>query len=116
MAHFAELGVDDRVLRVIVVANDKNLDADGNENELFGAKFCRDLLGGTWRQTSYNNSFRKRFAGIDYTYDSERDAFIPPKPLVRGYSMNLLWIGPLQLLIQPMVTIIFGMSPILRGN
>ena len=49
MAHFAELGVDDRVLRVIVVANDKNLDADGNENELFGAKFCRDLsaeLGG----------------------------------------------------------------------
>ena len=68
MAHFAELGVDDRVLRVIVVANDKNLDADGNENELFGAKFCRDLLGGTWRQTSYNNSFR------------ERDAFIPPKP------------------------------------
>ena len=49
MAHFAELGVDDRVLRVIVVANDKNLDADGNENELFGAKFCRNLLGGTWR-------------------------------------------------------------------
>ena len=67
MAHFAELGVDNTVLRVIVVANKENLDADGNENELFGAKFCRDLLGGTWKQTSYNNSFRKRFAGVNYT-------------------------------------------------
>ncbi len=80
MAHFAELGIDNRVLRVIVVANENNLDADGNENEVFGAKFCRDLLGGTWKQTSYNNSFRKRFAGLNFTYDSEKDAFIPPKP------------------------------------
>ena len=96
MAHFAELGVDNRVLRVIVVANEKNLDADGNENEVFGAKFCRDLLGGTWKQTSYNNSFRKRFAGLNFTYDSEKDAFIPPQPF-NSWTLNgstLEWDAP----------------------
>ena len=80
MAHFAELGENNKVLRVIVVTDEENLDADGNENEVFGAKFCRELLGGTWKQTSYNNSFRKRFTGVNFTYDSEKNAFIPPKP------------------------------------
>jgi len=47
MAHFAEIGEDNKVLRVIVVANEENLDGEGNENEVFGAKFCRELLGGT---------------------------------------------------------------------
>ena len=96
MAHFAELGVDNRVLRVIVVANEKNLDADDNENEVFGAKFCRDLLGGTWKQTSYNNSFRKRFAGLNFTYDSVKDAFISPQPF-NSWTLNettLDWDAP----------------------
>jgi len=96
MAHFAEIGENDRVLRVIVVANEENLDGEGNENEVFGAKFCRELLGGTWKQTSYNNSFRKRFAGLNFTYDSEKDAFIPPKPF-NSWALNestLNWGAP----------------------
>ena len=87
MAHFAEIGENDKVLRVIVVANEENVDGEGNENEVFGAKFCRELLGGTWKQTSYNNSFRKRFAGLNFTYDSEKDAFIPPKPF-NSWALN----------------------------
>jgi hypothetical protein len=80
MAHFAELGEDNVVLRVIVVSNDDCKDAEGNESEAVGAEFCRNLLGGTWKQTSYNNSIRKRYAGTGFTYNSALDAFIPPKP------------------------------------
>ena len=80
MAHFAELGENNVVLRVIVVDNKDTSDADGNEVEAIGAEFCRNLLGGTWKQTSYNANFRKNYAGIGFTYDSDRDAFIAPKP------------------------------------
>ena len=79
MAHFAEIGLNNVVLRVIVVANEELLD-NGQESEAKGAEFCRNLLGGTWVQTSYNGSFRKNFAGIGFTYDQNRDVFIPPKP------------------------------------
>ena len=79
MAHFAEIGLNNTVLRVIVVHNNDCL-LDGVETESVGAEFCRNLLGGTWMQTSYNGSIRKNYAGAGYTYDSERDAFIPPKP------------------------------------
>ena len=72
MAHFAEIDSNNTVLRVLVVANDL---------EHRGADFlANDLgLGGTWIQTSYNNNIRKNYAGIGYTYDSTRDAFIAPK-------------------------------------
>lgn len=80
MAHFAELGENNVVLRVIVVANSDTADENGNEVEEIGATFCRNLLGGTWKQTSYNGNFRKNYAGIGYTFDSGRNAFIPPKP------------------------------------
>jgi hypothetical protein len=80
MAHFAEIGINNKVLQVIVVSNDVLLDENNIEQESKGSIFCRELLGGTWVQTSYNNSFRKNFAGFGYTYDSTRDAFIPPKP------------------------------------
>jgi len=80
MAHFAELGLNNTVLRVIVVHNNDCLDSNGQESEAVGAEFCRNLLGGTWVQTSYNASIRKNYAGIDFTYDATRDAFIPPKP------------------------------------
>jgi hypothetical protein len=80
MAHFAEIGLDNSVLRVIVVNNAELLDGDGVEQESLGADFCRDLFGGTWVQTSYNGNIRKNFAGQGFTYDSTRDAFIPPKP------------------------------------
>jgi len=80
MAHFAEIGLNNVVLRVIVVANEELLDENGQESEAKGAEFCRNLLGGTWVQTSDNANFPKNFAGIGYTYDSGRNAFISPKP------------------------------------
>jgi hypothetical protein len=80
MAHFAEIGLNNKVLRVIVVHNNELLDVTGEEQESKGAEFCRNLLGGTWLQTSYNSNFRKNFAGIGFTYDSARDAFISPQP------------------------------------
>ena len=80
MAHFAEIGLNNTVTRVIVVSNDDCKDQFGNESETIGAKFCHDLFGGVWLQTSYNGTIRKNYAGIGYTYDSTRDAFIPPKP------------------------------------
>ena len=72
MAHFAEIDNNNTVVRVLVV---------DNSLEHRGAEFlANDLgLGGTWVQTSYNNNIRKNYAGIGYTYDATRDAFIPPK-------------------------------------
>jgi hypothetical protein len=70
MAHFAEIGLNNTVLRVIVVSNDECKDQFGNESEVIGAKFCNNLFGGVWLN----------YAGIGYTYDSTRNAFIAPKP------------------------------------
>ena len=80
MAHFAEIGEDNIVLRVIVVANNELLDENGDESEAVGVEFCRNLLGGTWKQTSYNGNIRARYAGTGYRYDSALNAFIAPKP------------------------------------
>ena len=80
MAHFAEIGLNNTVVRVIVVNNNVLTDADGNESEQLGVNFCRDLFGGTWLQTSYNDTTRKNFAATGYTYDDAKDAFIPPQP------------------------------------
>ena len=80
MAHFAEIGENNVVLRVIVVSDSDTSDMHGIEQEEIGAEFCRNLLGGTWKKTSYNANIRKNYAGMGYTYDSIRDAFIPPKP------------------------------------
>ena len=80
MAHFAELGENNVVLQVIVVDNKDIKDTFGVEQEEIGIAFCRNLLGGTWKQTSYNASFRKNYAGVGFTYDSTRDAFVPPRP------------------------------------
>lgn len=73
MAHFAEIDDNGIVLRVLVVSN---------ELENRGVEYLRDdlALGGTWIQTSYNGKIRKNYAGIGFTYDATRDAFIPPKP------------------------------------
>lgn len=80
MAHFAELDSNNVVLRVIVVGNKDTADANGVEKEYIGAAFCERLFGGNWKQTSYNGNKRKNYAGIGYTFDATRDAFIPPKP------------------------------------
>lgn len=79
MAHFAQLDENNYVLQVIAVNNNELL-VDGVEVESKGIKFCQSLLGGTWLQTSYNGKIRKNYAGIGYSYDPIRDAFIAPKP------------------------------------
>jgi len=81
MAHFAEIDGSSIVTRVIVVAD---------EYEADGENWCNALLGGTWKQTSYNTyggthssggtPFRKNYAAIGFTYDAVKDAFIPPQP------------------------------------
>ena len=80
MAHFTQLDANNVVTQVIVVANSDTADANGVEKEYIGAAFCEKLFGGTWKQTSYNGSIRKNYAGVGYAFDAERDAFIPPKP------------------------------------
>jgi hypothetical protein len=82
MAHFAQLDENNVVTQVIVVSNADTSDASGVEVEEIGVAFCKKLLGADtkWKQTSYNNSIRVRYAGIGYTYNETLDAFIPPKP------------------------------------
>lgn len=97
MAHFAEIDENNIVLRVLVTDNNK-------PNE--GHDWLVENLGGTWVQTSYNTQggvhslggqpFRKNFAGVGYTYDETRDAFIPPKPF-DSWVLNedsCLWESP----------------------
>lgn len=79
MAHFAKLNDNNEVIEVIVVNNEELL-VDGIEVEQKGIDFCENLFGGKWIQTSFNATFRKNYAGIGYTYDADRDAFISPKP------------------------------------
>lgn len=64
MAHFAQLDDNNVVTQVIVVNNEVLSDNDGVEQEALGIQFCQELLGGTWVQTSYNNTFRRQFAAI----------------------------------------------------
>jgi len=82
MAHFAKLDSNNIVLNVNVVNNSDCMDANGVEREEIGIAFLVQWSGGYpyWKQTSYNGNIRKNYAGIGFTYDAERDAFIPPKP------------------------------------
>jgi len=80
MAHFIELDKNNIVIRTIVVHNNELLDKNGSESEQKGIDFCVAHYGGTWMQTSYNGNIRKNYAGVGYTYDQARDAFIAPKP------------------------------------
>ena len=87
MAHFAKLDENNNVLAVHVVNNDV-ITVDGNESEQAGIDFLTSLHGHTlWKQTSYNGNIRKNYAGIGYTYDAGRDAFIPPQPYV-SWTLN----------------------------
>jgi hypothetical protein len=97
MAHFARLNETNVVIRVHVVNNDV-ITVDGEEREQLGVEFLSNLHGGSrWKQTSYNTrggirytpnsnehdggvALRKNYAAIGYTYDEDRDAFIPLKP------------------------------------
>lgn len=98
MAHFAKLDENNMVLEVNVVDNELLRDSAGIEREDLGFAFLVQWSGGYpyWKQTSYNGSFRKNYASIGYTYDAERDAFIPPKPYA-SWVLNedtCLWDAP----------------------
>ena len=82
MAHFCQLDENNVVTQVIVVSNDDIKDNNGTEVESIGVAFCQKLLGAdtNWKQTSYNNNMRVRYAGIGYSYNETLDAFIPPQP------------------------------------
>ena len=82
MGHFAKLDDAGLVMEVVVVNNDTLNNLPFPDSEPVGVAFLTNLFGGysNWKQTSYNASFRKNFAGIGYTYDSVLDAFIFPKP------------------------------------
>ena len=100
MAYFAELDTNNIVLRVIAIADADLLDENGNEIEALGIARCKQLFGKNtiWIQTSYNTlanvhangktPFRKNFAGIGYTYDAGRDAFIEPQPEGEGWLLD----------------------------
>jgi hypothetical protein len=91
MAHFAKIGLNSKVIDVVVVNNNELLDANGNESEKNGIDFLTKLTGWSiWKQTSYNTyggqhnlggtPFRKNYAGIGDIYDEDRDAFYNPQP------------------------------------
>ena len=97
MATFAKIGLNSKVIEVLSVHNDVLEDADGAEQEVLGIDFLTKLTGwAIWRQASYNNNMRKNHAGIGYSYDEERDAFIPHKPYP-SWTLNeatCLWDPP----------------------
>jgi hypothetical protein len=97
MAHFAKLNENNVVIAVEVVNNQTINNLPFPESEPVGIAFLQSLFGpSNWKQTSYNNNFRCRYAGIGYTYLTERDAFIPPQPFP-SWTLNqstLLWDPP----------------------
>jgi hypothetical protein len=98
MAHFAKLGTGNIVETVIVVSNDIAT------TEQAGSDFINKLYNtrDVWKQTSYNGNIRKNFAGIGYSYDQTRDAFIPKKPF-NSWILNedtCLWEAPVAMPID----------------
>jgi hypothetical protein len=107
MASFAKIGLNSKVIEVVSVVNEVLKDSSGIEREELGIQFLNELYGWPiWKQTSYNTHkgthnnggtpFRKNYAGIGYTYDEDRDAFIPKKPY-NSWILNeqtCLWEAP----------------------
>tara|TARA_Y100000356_G_scaffold113947_1_gene102255 strand:+ start:70 stop:558 length:489 start_codon:yes stop_codon:yes gene_type:complete len=95
MAHFAELEsktdptgfTSDThlvVKRVVVVGND----VVPSDEHVDGETWCINFFGGgTWKQTSYNNNFRKQYAGIGYVYNTSKNKFLLPQPYA-SWSLN----------------------------
>ena len=108
MAYFAKLGMKGKVIEVLHISNESLKDSNGNESEKNGIDFLTKLTGyPIWVQTSYNTyagehllgetPLRKNYAGIGFTYDEDRDAFIPPKPF-NSWTLNestCLWEAPI---------------------
>jgi len=100
MASFAKIGLNNKVIEVLSVNNEVLKDSNGIEQENIGIDFLTKLTGwAIWKQTSYNNNFRKHHAGIGFTYDEDRDAFIPPKPF-NSWVLNeqtCIWEAPVNM-------------------
>ena len=90
MAHFAELesktdptgftsDTHNVVKRVVVISNE-DVDANGGDLHANAETFVTNLLGGAWKQTSYNHNFRKQYAGRGYVYDASKNKFISAQP------------------------------------
>jgi hypothetical protein len=98
MAHFAQIDENNIVQQIIVVSNENCGNLDFPESELIGQGFINSIgLEGNWKQTSYNATFRKRYAGLDDVYDESRDAFLPIKPFP-SWVLNeetCLWNSPI---------------------
>jgi phosphatidate phosphatase PAH1 len=103
MASFAKIGLNNKVIEVLSVHNNELKDSNGVEQEVNGIDFLTKLTGyPVWKQTSYNNNIRKNHAGIGYTYDEDRDAFIAPKPF-NSWILNedtCLWEAPVAMPID----------------
>jgi hypothetical protein len=80
MAHYAELDLNNTVLRVIVIPN------EAEPTEAAGIAYCENLLGGRWIKTSYNGNIRGKYAGIGDTYDQVNDIFVSPPQDLSGDS------------------------------
>jgi hypothetical protein len=98
MAYFAKLGTGNIIETVISINNSVITDSNGVEQEQLGVDFINKLYNtrDVWKQTSYNRTFRKNYAGVGYQYDQQRDAFIPPKPF-NSWVLNedtCLWNAP----------------------
>jgi len=101
MGHFVKLDENSIVIQGVVVNNAVFDDLPFPESEPIGVKFLQDLYNdnAVWKQTSYNNNFRVRFAGLGYTYDTTLDAFIRPKPYP-SWLLNITtteWVAPVPL-------------------
>ena len=99
MAHFAELNDNNVVLRVVVVGND----CVPSDEHIDGETWCVNFFKTpNWKQTSYNNNFRKQYCGKGYTYDAAKNKFISPKPHASwALDANDDWQAPV---IYPTVT------------
>ena len=93
MAHWAEIDLDGKVLRVTVGDNN---DPTGDE----GYQWLLDNLGGTWIKTSYNNNIRGTYAGIGYSYNEAEDIFITPKPYPSWVRSGSFWNAPIPMPIE----------------
>jgi hypothetical protein len=101
MAHFAELDSNNKVLRVVVACN-QDISNNGGEQskqaeEHFKIKNHLSENGVRWVQTSYNNNFRKQYAGVGFIYDQIKDKFISPKPFTSwSLDINDDWKPPIE--------------------
>jgi hypothetical protein len=98
MGHYAKIDENNVVTQVVVVDNKDMADAFGVEKEHIGAAHLEKILGGTWKQTSYNGNMRKNYAGIGYTYQADIDAFVPPKPFASWIlNADAQWEAPVSM-------------------